>query len=289
MPAPATRGRLMETRVARRLARDVLAVCQCARPAAAARWTAALAARFPECVRCGSLLPADRSWLRSGARFRTSTGALISLPGRYSAGAREMYCRNVYLRSGLAMPAQGWVVDLGANRGLFSVWAAVTGARAVAVKAQHGFASEILSLARHNRVADRIHVETAIVGGVTMPGASVGVLADDHRWSTTSHGAPARPPGISVPQLMAAHEIRHIGLLKIDIEGGEFAVLGAEEDLGWLKHVDQVVLEVHRDFGDPAAMIDRLRDSGFATDLRDNDGLRVAASSEQLNYAYCRR
>ena len=27
-----------------------------------------------------------------------------------------MYCRNVYLRTGLTMPAQGWVVDLGANR-----------------------------------------------------------------------------------------------------------------------------------------------------------------------------
>jgi FkbM family methyltransferase len=279
----------MDTQVARRAARDVLAVCQCARPAAAARWTAALAMRLPECVRCGSLRPADRSWMRSGARFRTSTGALVSLPGRYSAGAREMYCRNVYLRSGLVMPAHGWVVDLGANRGLFSVWAALTGARAVAVEAQHGFASEIRRLARHNRVADRIHVETAVVGGVSTPGASVGVVADDYRWSTTSHGAPTRPPGISVPELMEAHEIRHIGLLKIDIEGGEFAVLGPEEDLGWLKHVDQVVLEVHRDFGDPSGMIDRLRDSGFAIDLRDNDGLPVAASSASLDYAYCQR
>ena len=40
-----------------------------------------------------------------------------------------MYCRNVYLRTGLTMPATGWVIDLGANRGLFSVWAAVTGAQ----------------------------------------------------------------------------------------------------------------------------------------------------------------
>jgi FkbM family methyltransferase len=279
----------METQVARRAARDVLAVCQCARPVAAARWMAALAIRLPECVRCGSLRPADRTWARSGARFRTSTGATVSLPGRYSAGAREMYCRNVYLRSGLVMPSRGWVLDLGANRGLFSVWAARTGARAVAVEAQHGFASEIRRLARHNRVLDRIRIETAIVGGVSIPGASVGVLADDHRWSTTSHGAPTRPPGTSVPELMSAHEIRHISLLKLDIEGGEFAVLGADEDLGWLKDVDQVVLEVHRDFGDPVAIIDRLRDSGFAIDLRDNDGLPVAASSDRLDYAYCQR
>jgi hypothetical protein len=36
-------------------------------------------------------------------------------------------------------------------------------------------------------------------------------------------------------------------------------------------------------------MIGRLQASGFAIDLHDNNGLRVPASSEQLNYAYCRR
>jgi hypothetical protein len=34
-----------------------------------------------------------------------------------------MYCRNVYLRTGLVMPNEGWVLDLGANCGLFSAWA----------------------------------------------------------------------------------------------------------------------------------------------------------------------
>ncbi len=41
--------------------------------------------------------------------------------------------------------------------------------------------------------------------------------------------------------------------MKVDIEGTEFEVFSDEEDLSRLDQVDQVVIEVHRDFGDAAA------------------------------------
>ena len=186
----------------------------------------AFTANALKCAKTGSLVPADQAWARTGARFQPPGGPVITLPGAYTAGAREMYCRNVYLRTGLVMPRAGWVIDLGANHGLFSVWAAMAGAEAVAVEAQQGFASVIRSLATHNGVETRVHVKTAVAGGVTAPGATVGVLADDHRWATTSHGAAQRPPGVSVPEIMSDYRIDRIGLLKVDIEGGEFAVFG---------------------------------------------------------------
>ena len=279
----------MQAHTARRAAGDVQSVCRSACPGAAIRWIASLVTHLPECAKSRSLSPADRTWECTGARFRTSSGAVVSLPAAYAAGAREMYCRNVYLRTGLRMPARGWVVDLGANRGLFSVWAAVSGAQVIAVEAQQGFAPLIQALAKHNGVADRVHVEIALASGVTAAGASVGVMADDRRWSTTSHGAPTRPAAVSMPQLMSAYRIDRIGLLKMDIEGGEFAVLAADEDLGWLQQVNQLVMEVHGDFGDAAALIDRLLSLGFAIELRDNDGRRVADTSDRLDYAYCRR
>ena len=43
---------------------------------------------------------------------------------------------------------------------------------------------------------------------------------------------------------MAAHKIDHIGLLKMDIEGGGFAVFAPGEDLLWLERVRQIALEV---------------------------------------------
>jgi FkbM family methyltransferase len=279
----------MDTRLARRAVGEVRSVGRNASPGAAARWVAALAAHLPECSRSRSLSPADRAWGRAGARFRTASGAVVSLPAAYTAGAREMYCRNVYLRTGLRMPATGWVIDLGANNGLFAVWAAVTGAEVVAVDAQQGFADEIRGLAEHNGVADRVHVEIALAGGVTSPGSRAGAVADDLRWAATSHGAPARPGDVSVPQIMSRYRIGRLGLLKVDIEGGEFAVLAEGEDLGWLRYVDQLALEVHPGFGDRAALAGRLRRHGFTVDLRDNSGRRVAAGSDQLDYVYCRR
>jgi FkbM family methyltransferase len=278
----------MELRIARRATNDVVSVCRTTTPITATRWLASLIARLPACVGSRSLRPADRSWTRHGGSFRTSTGAVVSLPAAYTAGAREMYCRNVYLRSGLAMPTTGWVIDLGANCGLFSVWAALTGAQVVAVEAQQGFAEEIRRLATHNGVEDRVHVEIALASGVSASGAAVGVIADDHIWSAASHSAPAKPADVSVPELMSAYKIDRVGLLKVDIEGGEFAVFG-DRDLRWLEQIGQLAIELHLSFGDALSLMGRLRGCGFAVDLRDNDGNRVGVDSPRLEYAYCRR
>jgi hypothetical protein len=88
---------------------------------------------------------------------------------------------------------------------------------------------------------------------------------------------------------MSSYGIDQVGLLKVDVEGGEFALLDADEDLRWLERVDQVAMEIHGQHGDAAAMVGRLRGAGFSVDLRDNDGGRTAARSSQLAYAYCSR
>ena len=182
------------------------------------------------------------------------------------------------------------MIDLGAIRGLFSVWAAVTGAQAIAVEAQQGFAPMIRDLAVYNNVTEHVHVETAMASDVILSGANVGVVADDSRWATTSHGLPARPVDVSLPELLSKYGIERVGLLRVDIEGGEFAPLGAGEDLGWLSRVDHAVLEVHgSSHGDPIAMAGRLKEAGFRVDLRANDGRRVTVSSDQFAYAYCSR
>lgn len=279
----------MDSRVVRRAIGDVRAVCRSASAPAAARWITSFVTHLPECAKTRSLRLADQAWTRTGASFRTPSGVAISLPGAYTLGAREMYCRNVYLRGGLTMPTEGWVVDLGANCGLFSVWAAASGSQVLAVEAQQGFAPLIKELARHNRVDERVRIEIAIASGVAASGAKVGLLADDRRWSATSHGALTRPPDLSIPKLISKYQIDSIGLLKMDIEGGEFAVLADGDDLDWLRQVDQIALELHRDFGDGASLVDRLQRHGFTVDLQDNNGQRVTAGSEYIDYVYCHR
>ncbi len=278
----------MQLSTATRLSRDALAVLRRADLGSALRWEWALLSSLPRCVKRSSLTPADEAWRPRGAEFRPSRGVRVRLPGPFTAGAREMYCRNVYLRTGLRMPTEGWVVDLGANRGLFSVWAACAGAQVVAVEAQQGFAPRISSLAAFNGVEDRVHVETAMASGVDVLGDTVGVLADDTRWTTASDSVGERPGALSVPAILDKYGIDEIGLIKVDIEGGEFAVF-ADEELAWLGRVRQLVLEVHRDHGDVPAMLARIQAHGFAMELRDNNGSRVGRTSERVEYAYFKR
>jgi FkbM family methyltransferase len=275
--------------VARRAAADIRSVCRYASTGSAARWLTTLTTQVVKCARTGSLTPADKAWDRAGARFQPLGGPMITLPAAYTAGAREMYCRNVYLRTGLVMPRSGWVIDLGANHGLFSVWAAVSGAQVVAVEAQQEFAPVIRGLAACNGVTSRVHVEVALAGGAASPEATAGDLADDELWAATSHGAARRPAAMSVPEIMSAYPIDRVDLLKVDIEGGEFAVFDEGEDLRWLEKVDQVVMEVHPQWGDAVGLVDRLGRHGFSVEIRDNAGDRVTAGEKHFDYAYLRR
>jgi hypothetical protein len=237
----------MNSSLTRRFVGDVMSVRQSAAPGSAGAWLGGLVVNLPACVRSRSLRPADQRWACAGARFRTSTGATVQLPPTHTPCAREMYCRNVYLRTGLTN-----------------------------------------DLAAYNGVTRRVHVETAMASGATVSGSKVGVVADDHRWASSSHGAPTRPAELSLPDLMYAYRIDRVGLLESDIEGGEFAVF-ANSNLSWLEKVDQLALEVHPIFGDAVALVGRLEHHGFAVDLRDSDGGRVPPDSDCLEYVYCRR
>ena len=98
---------MSDTRMARRAIADIRSACRYARPASAARWLTSFATHLTECESTRSLVPADRIWARTGARFWLPGGAVISLRGAYTAGGREVYCRNVYMRTGLVMPPYG--------------------------------------------------------------------------------------------------------------------------------------------------------------------------------------
>ena len=271
-----------------RVGADTAAVLCRARLTDALTWMLRMAAEAPAVTRSRSLRAADAAWLQQGAWFRTPRGRSVFLPGHLTPGAREMYCRNVYLRTGLGIPRDGWVVDLGANAGLFTVLAATEGARVVAVEAQRGFAAEIASLLDANGVdTTRVHVEVALAGSADPSVPQVGVVADDRRWRTASHADTRRPAGTSVPELMRRHQIDRIGLLKMDIEGSEFAVLDPRGDLSWLARVDQIAMEVHPQFGDGRQLRQLLMRSGFQVMLT-NDGGR-APGPTPATYLYARR
>jgi FkbM family methyltransferase len=87
---------------------------------------------------------------------------------------------------------------------------------------------------------------------------------------------------ISVSELMEKHDLQHIDFLKMDIEGAEFGIF--RDTAPWLNRVDNLAMEVHRHTGDPAEIIERLRQAGFQVTWVDDAGYPAAPS--QAGYIY---
>ncbi len=272
-----------------RLRQDVAGVARTVDTATLGRWLAGLVVKSPEIIRTGGLVAADALVGDRVVRVTVPSGQVALIPGRSFSAAREIYCRNVYLRRDLEVPAGGWVVDLGANQGMFSTLAAVMGAQVLAVEAQPAFADEIQELARGNRVADRVHVVTALIKSNRSDIGATGVLTDEERWRTATHADGSAPVELGMNELLAKFGIDRVALLKIDIEGGEFSLLDPTDDLEWLERVDQIAMEVHPTFGAVPALVDLYGAQGFRVEQTDNDGASVAPGDPSVAYVYARR
>ncbi len=263
------------------LVRDLSRMADVAGPAVAGRYAVAALATAPSVARERNLNAVDRAMGGRSWTFQPVPGTWITLPGPAFGGAREMYCRGVYWgRPGYAPAAGENVVDLGANQGLFSVFAAAAGARVLAVEAQRGFGPALLKHAKTNRCSERITLVHALVG------ASSGVLADESRRLAASHWEDGVPQ-VEMETLLAEAAFDRVDLMKIDIEGSEYALF---QEAGWLDRVGRVVMEVHTEFGDPATLLRTLRGAGFNAVLLDN-ALRPTArlADTSSGYLYARR
>ncbi|OHV20141.1 methyltransferase FkbM [Parafrankia soli] len=243
------------------LVSDLLCINVVAGPYAALRFAAAVATNIRAVVSTGTLTAADEAMAGREWTFRPLDGVKITLPGTAFGGAREMYCRGVYFALPGYAPAAGEVVvDLGANQGLFSVLAARAGADVIAVEAQRGFAALLARHARANDVSHRIQLVHALVG------SGSGVLSDPAARRTATHWD-GEVEDLRLTDVLERGGVDHVDLLKMDIEGSEFALFG---DPGWLAAVDRIVMEVHPPFGSPAALKAILDRHGFDATLLDN-------------------
>lgn len=253
----------------RRLVCEIQAVWKVADRRSAARWTVALLRRFPKVVKSRSFIIADQALAGSQGSFKLPSGiARVVVPGEHFGGAREMYCRAVYFRRpGFRIHPGEIVVDLGANRGLFSILAATEGANVVAVEAGSGFLPVINAHATLNNCNDRIKVLNALVTpGTGLLSTREGRMKADH-WGT-------EPESVRFGVVIDRYGLRRIDFLKIDIEGSEFDLF-RDDDLDWLDIVEKVAMEVHPQFGDVGLILDAFTKRGFSYEQLDNDGHTV--------------
>lgn len=229
-------------------------------------------------IELGNLSPVDRAMANTCGRFSyrnkkvridcSYCDAAVA-DGTFTFGSvREILIRDCYLGY-LPLANLDLVktaVDLGANRGVFTVLAGTLAERVLSVEAQPHFRPVIehnVKLNAHNHV----QVATAIVGA----GGSLSSRDDAERADLNS--------------LLDRYEFDFVDLLKMDIEGSEFTLFS---DPTWLSRVGCLTMEVHRKFGDPATIAQTLKRSGFLVKVADCD-LRLVTTDQRFDFLYAWR
>jgi FkbM family methyltransferase len=221
------------------------------------RYLRACVAAAPEILRSKTLGPADRRMQRGRVSFAIGDGRSVLIDGSFFSGAREICGKKVYTPTHQFRFIDATVVvDVGANVGIFSCYAACHAPAAIvyAIEAQSGFLPIIRDNAALNRAADRIIPFHALIG------ASTGLFAEESARRSSSHWEET-PVVIDMDSFFAQHSIRHVDMMKIDIEGSEYALFA--DPCRWLDHVDRLAMECHPSFGSHADLTRTLEAHGL--------------------------
>jgi FkbM family methyltransferase len=222
----------------------------------------ALLANLPKIIGQRNLQAADKSFGGTGAlTFWLKNGAQLTLPGEYFSGVREMYGRRVYFAEpGFDVRPGDVTIDLGANVGLFSLYAARLGAsKTVAVEAQTEFVQRIRDNYALNACTDKLVAVNALVGSHSGVFSKANAIQNDRIKEASM---------LTMEELFDQHALTRCDFLKVDIEGSEFALF--KENHAWLARVHKIAMEVHNQFGDEKALLQVLAQYGFQTKLRNN-------------------
>lgn len=259
----------------RRGLREIMALTGTVQASTLGYYLLAIGTTLGRVMRSASLAPADSCmlgrtiWLDFGGQRYDLTGVPFSL-------IREIYCKHVYFPDPTWYPkADDLVLDLGANLGAFSLLCAKRRSRVIAIEMSRTAAVQMRDLLHRNDCEDMV----SYVHGLVAPLPPLRQSGIDPR--------AGEPAALFGADLDALADGRTIALAKVDIEGSEFGLfLG---DAGWLANVRRLTMEVHPDFGDPAALRDRLRSLGFRAWLTDKLGAEVDRIVEPVGFCYALR
>lgn len=184
--------------------------------------------------------------------FRTRRGVVVEVPLRLLQTFKEIFMDECYLRGlGRAVPPRPVVIDVGANAGFFSLFAASRFPGA-AVYAFEPMPANFGQLSR-NRALNPSHDLTCLQRAVAGASGLLTLRFDPEDAFTTSASmlAPGGPGGetievtsVTLGEVFSVYGLDRCDLLKMDCEGAEYDILYRCPD-AVLARIDQMALEVH--------------------------------------------
>ncbi len=142
--------------------------------------------------------------------------------------------------------------------------AKANGGRAIAVELQDDLADAIRLNATANGFDDLI-IETGYVG-------------------SPPPNMTDQPP-ITIESLLERHDLPRFDLIKMDIEGSEFALF---DDTGWLARVNALAMELHPGCGQVRPVVDALLEAGFEVKLATDtfEPIALDAAVQRADFAW---
>jgi FkbM family methyltransferase len=200
---------------------------------------------------------------RRAPRF---AGVSLSAPDRVAAwGISRQISEGEYLVPGLVPRRGEHVIDIGANIGVFALWATRKGASVTCYEpGPETFDCLVKNTAK--RPVDAVHA--AVVGQSHSEPVARLYLHDKQSTRHTLLGheigsGEALTSYVDVPAISIREVLSDAcDLLKVDCEGGEFEIFGTV-DGDVLRRARRIVMEFHRTAGDPETLLRILADCGF--------------------------
>ncbi len=222
--------------------------------------------------------------------------------------SRELVLDRIYEGRGVALrPGLKTVVDAGAHVGIFSLLASQWAERVVSLEAWR-LNFELLTMNVHRNAVDNVEPRHCALWSRPCDSLRFSGAGHSGGGAVVAEGpgpqgsGESTVPATSIDALVA--ELGPIDLLKMDIEGAEYAAIGASERLD---AVSAIVGEMHLESAEERTRLDelleRLRDAGFTPALvteaellspgrvarlwRNRNGLAGHRLVKALAVAYC--
>ena len=227
-------------------------------------------------------------------RIPLPNGLSFYLPSRIMRGAAsflitEIFRRNRYARPGFELHPSDTVVDVGANMGLFTLWAApqVPQGRVLAIEPTNVIDCLTLNV-QLNGLTNVIPLKAAVSRSeqslefIEYPGFNIVTHQANARPALITrllirllygryHQEPVRVTVSSAPlaKILDDFQLPEVNFLKMDCEGGEYEIFRGMSRECW-QRIERIALEFHELRRDQrhGELVSCLREAGFEVDVR---------------------
>jgi FkbM family methyltransferase len=176
----------------------------------------------------------------------------------------DIWYSHVYDVPGVPIRAGDVVIDIGANQGFFTCYAAFKGARVLAFEPVPELCQRLRENVDRNGFADRVTIQQCAIGSSA---GSVNLFVSSYLGGAQSTTVPefVRSAGVHVvqeipvecktlPQILEEFSLQSVRLCKVDVEGAELAILKTLSQAD-LARVQSFALEYHQEAYDLQSLL----------------------------------